>query len=75
MSLQRQWSAQESRAVLEELAVEFWDAASDVTENIERQRELAKLRGRAALRLVPTPKMGYEHIYWQARESSDPFED
>jgi hypothetical protein len=75
MSYQRAWSAQASRAILEELAVEFWDAASDVTESIEKQRELASVRRRAALRLVPKPKMGYEHLYWQAAENREPFEE
>ncbi len=75
MSVPRPWSAQTSRGILEELAVEFWDAASDVTESIEKQRELATIRRRAALRLGPKPKMGYEHLYWQAAENRGPFED
>jgi len=75
MLYQRFGSAEASRTILEELAVEFWDAASDVTESLEKQRELAVIRRRAALRLVPPSKMGYEHIYWQLSQNDDFFDD
>jgi len=64
------WSANDSRSLLLDMAVEFFDAADDPSETKERARELAKFRRRSALRLVSEekPKMGYEHLYWKASE-------
>ncbi len=55
--------AEASRSLLLDLAVEFIDAAEDNDMGQERARELLALRRRAAMRLLPKPKMGYEN-WW-----------
>jgi len=59
-------SVHESRALLLDLSEEFFNEASNITETIQRQRQLESVKRRAVLRLVRAPILGYEHQYHQA---------
>lgn len=54
----------ESRELLISLSEEFLEACNEQSISLEVKDELETIRRRAALRLVPTPKMGFEHLYF-----------
>ena len=51
-----------SRELLLELGAEFVDAAIETEISLAKAREVDSLRRRAALRLVPVAKLGFEHL-------------
>lgn len=55
-------SCTQSRELLLDIADEFLEAANIELEDEDTKRALLALRRRAALKLVPVPKMGYEHL-------------
>jgi len=54
---------QSSRELLLELGAEFVDAAIETEISLAKAREVDSLRRRAALRLVPVAKLGFEHLH------------
>ncbi len=61
-------SSSETCRLLEELAAELWGAASLGRAEIQRERELESVRLRAAIRLVPRPKLGFEDVHHRTVE-------
>lgn len=56
-------SLEESRKLFIDLSDEFLEAANGTEVNLEVYNQVESIRRRAALKLVPVPKMGFEHLY------------
>ena len=64
----------ERRELFEDLATDFFRAAYRLEMNEMTANEVKTLRYGSALRLVPKPTIGYEHIHWQAAEHFEQFD-
>ena len=67
-------SIQEHQGLFENLATDFFRAAYRTETSKAFNQELETLRYRSALRLVPKPTLGLEHVHWQAAEHFQQFE-
>lgn len=62
-------SLEVSRRVMIDVSHELLEAANDAFIELRTERDLSAARARAALRLVQSPKLGFEHVYFGAIET------
>lgn len=53
------------RKVFLDISTDLFAEAHNLTISLQRSREMEITARRAALRLIPKPKLGFEHLYFR----------